>query len=310
MAAVEMSADRVQVVLVGRHSMLGASRQAVESIGGRVLAELDWEQVVAGADLLGVRPLFVVDVRGVGEDLLAAALPWIDEAATSVEAQVVVSLDESSIDIVTATLLGRHVQLLCEPALTDLVLALALAAQSVGHGAITDTAYEGEAARLKRLNEEVARIAEVLSRLSRRDAGDRRRDVPVIAERQTTFGAEPMHDIVIDPGEIRRAIRGRRLRDQFFGTGLFEEPGWDMILDLFAAQIEGVRVSVSSLCIAAAVAPTTALRWVTKLTEAGLFEREPDPFDRRRAYIELSEGAEQSMRDYMSSLRRAGLSLA
>jgi hypothetical protein len=40
---------------------------------------------------------------------------------------------------------------------------------------------------------------------------------------------------------------------------LFADPGWDILLDLYAARQEGKQVSVSSLCIAAAVPPTTAL---------------------------------------------------
>ena len=43
-----------------------------------------------------------------------------------------------------------------------------------------------------------------------------------------------------------------------------------VLLDLFAAELEGNRVSVSSLCIAAGVAPTTALRWIARMTDMGL----------------------------------------
>jgi DNA-binding transcriptional ArsR family regulator len=179
----------------------------------------------------------------------------------------------------------------------------------LGEAVIADTAYEGEAVRLKRLNEEVARIAETLSRLTRRDAGEQRHGTD-FADHDQAFVGPPLDDIVIDPAEIRRAIRGRRMRDAYFRTGLFEEPGWDMLLDLFAAELERTRVSVSSLCIAAAVAPTTALRWISKLTDAGLFERRPDPFDRRRAYMELSDRGSRAMRDYVGALRRSGLSLA
>ena len=42
-----------------------------------------------------------------------------------------------------------------------------------------------------------------------------------------------------------------------------------MLLDLLAARLERERVSVSSLCIAAAVPPTTALRWIRTLTDKG-----------------------------------------
>ena len=99
------------------------------------------------------------------------------------------------------------------------------------------------------------------------------------------------------------------MRDQFFGVGLFEDPAWDMLLDLFAADLEGARVSVSSLCIAAAVAPTTALRWIAKMVDAGLFAREPDPFDRRRAFMALTGRARDGMRGYFVAMARAGLAI-
>ena len=83
-----------------------------------------------------------------------------------------------------------------------------------------------------------------------------------------------------------------------------------MLLDLFAAELERAQVSVSSLCIAAAVAPTTALRWIARMTEAGLFERRPDPFDRRRAFMGLSRRASLGMRHYFTALRQAGMAIA
>ena len=46
-----------------------------------------------------------------------------------------------------------------------------------------------------------------------------------------------------------------------FGEGLFADPAWDIMLDLFAARIEGKDITVSSAGIAACVPPTTALRW-------------------------------------------------
>ncbi|MGJ3628472.1 hypothetical protein AB5I41_18845 [Sphingomonas sp. MMS24-JH45] len=57
-----------------------------------------------------------------------------------------------------------------------------------------------------------------------------------------------------------------------------------MLLDLFAAELERARVSVSSLCIAAAVAPTTALRWIGRMASenAGARPRSRRPSPRLR----------------------------
>jgi hypothetical protein len=117
-------------------------------------------------------------------------------------------------------------------------------------------------------------------------------------------------EILIEPSDIRRAIKGRRTRDKFFGHDLFADPAWDMLLDLFAAELENKRVPVTSLCAASAVAPTTALRWISKLTDLGIIIRCPDHFDKRKTHVALSERASLAMRRYIADMRREGLPLA
>jgi DNA-binding MarR family transcriptional regulator len=99
-------------------------------------------------------------------------------------------------------------------------------------------------------------------------------------------------------------IRARRLRDQFFRSELFADPAWDMLLDLFAARLEKRKVAVSSLCIAAAVPPTTALRWIKSLSDQGLFVRIADAEDGRRVFIELSDDAAAAMDAYLRAAQR------
>jgi DNA-binding MarR family transcriptional regulator len=99
-------------------------------------------------------------------------------------------------------------------------------------------------------------------------------------------------------------IRARRLRDRFFHSEIFADPAWDMLLDLFAARLEKRRVAVSSLCIAAAVPPTTALRWIKSLSDQGLFVRIADAEDGRRVFIELSDGAAAAMEAYLRAVQR------
>ena len=59
---------------------------------------------------------------------------------------------------------------------------------------------------------------------------------------------------------------------------------------------------VTSLCIAAAVPATTALRWIAQMTEMGLLVREQDPEDKRRAFIALSDSAADAMARYFDEL--------
>src|SRR3546814_19760209 len=69
---------------------------------------------------------------------------------------------------------------------------------------------------------------------------------------------------------------------------LFGEPAWDMLLDLYAAALEGRRLSVSSSCLAAGVPPTTALRWQRLLVERELVARVPELEENRRPSLQLT----------------------
>jgi DNA-binding MarR family transcriptional regulator len=97
-------------------------------------------------------------------------------------------------------------------------------------------------------------------------------------------------------------IRARRLRSRHFEEELFADPAWDMLLDLLQAEISQLRVPVSSLCIAAAVPPTTALRWLKTLVEEGVFVRRADPHDGRRVFVELAPESSQALRRYFAEV--------
>jgi DNA-binding MarR family transcriptional regulator len=112
------------------------------------------------------------------------------------------------------------------------------------------------------------------------------------------------------PPLARQIIAYRQARARFFDAGLFGDPAWDMLLDLTAAHGEGTQVSVTSLCIAAGVPATTALRWLTQMVASGIFVRVPDPADGRRAFIALSEKAIAAMTGYFASLRAPVLQAA
>lgn len=105
-----------------------------------------------------------------------------------------------------------------------------------------------------------------------------------------------------EPRLIRRIIHQRQLRSRFLPGDLFADPVWDMLLDLTAATAEHRRVSVSSLCIASGVPPTTALRWITQMGDAGLVQRFEDHTDRRRVFIALTESAIGSMARYFRAI--------
>ena len=83
-------------------------------------------------------------------------------------------------------------------------------------------------------------------------------------------------------------LRTRRQRELFLCLELFGEPAWDIMLDLFVNQEQGIPVSVSSLCIAASVPNSTAFRWIDNLTKQGIIIQIADPDDRRRTWVRLA----------------------
>ncbi len=119
---------------------------------------------------------------------------------------------------------------------------------------------------------------------------------PAEAERQT-----------ITAKYVRNIIKARRLREQYFVAELFADPAWDILLDLMAAHLENRLVSVSSLCIAACVPPTTALRWVRTMTESGILIRRADITDGRRVFITLSQETIAGLIGYFANVRRQRL---
>ena len=93
---------------------------------------------------------------------------------------------------------------------------------------------------------------------------------------------------LIDTHRVKKIIAFRSMRNRMFGGDLFGEPVWDMLLDLFLAQLQQRRISVTSLAIASNVPTTTALRYIEMMIEAQLVERLDDPSDGRRKMIALT----------------------
>lgn len=94
-------------------------------------------------------------------------------------------------------------------------------------------------------------------------------------------------------------LRWRRQRDLFFEPGLFADPAWDILLELYAAELGDYPMAVTSLCIGAAVPITTALRWIRLLEQKGIVTRTPDPRDGRRILVRLSQKGSTAMSAFM-----------
>ena len=257
----------------------------------------------AGLRLAGVSP--VTEASSRLDRQLSLGLAWADlgecwpddglverlQGLADGGTPVVVSIKPGLIDFADAAFADRPVQLLVDPDMIEQAAALSLAlAVRPSVGRVHDVGRDN-AVRLRQLSDEVGRIAASLARLSSVPESPAR---PAITPRE--FGDLPP----IEGERVRSVIRARRMRARFFDEQLFADPAWDMLLDLLQAEIAQHRVPVSSLCIAAAVPATTALRWIKTMTDAGLFARRADPHDGRRIFVELSPAASAAMRQYFA----------
>ncbi|MEO5773811.1 MAG: MarR family winged helix-turn-helix transcriptional regulator [Sphingomicrobium sp.] len=204
----------------------------------------------------------------------------------------VVSASVDLLDPVVARIDGCGIEIVIDgdDAARATALAVALASAS-WPTRFSDASADRNADRLRQLSDEVSRIASTLARLS---------TGPQMPPRPLELPASDSPDVSADT--VRTVIRARRLRSRFFTEELFADPAWDMLLDLLQAEIAQLRVPVSSLCIAASVPATTALRWLKTMTEQGLFLRRADPHDGRRVFVELAPQASQALRRYFAEV--------
>ena len=90
-------------------------------------------------------------------------------------------------------------------------------------------------------------------------------------------------------------FRIRRLRARHLAGLSLGEPAWDILLDLAVAQYWRRETSVTSLCIAADVPSTTALRWISSMTKEGVIVRRACQRDGRRSFLAISPASYQAM---------------
>jgi hypothetical protein len=303
--AVSIFADRVRVREEIRDDVAAAGLAVREC--GTVATLLDGEpQALGEVVLLDCPEVSAVEL---------AALSRLDIRVARSGAHLVISTTVEALDDVFACCDQSHPQILVDPSRAERVIALGRVLARVPNLRLRELA-EDERLTLLRLTERVGEIAARLERLGTDEAAPRwnpaafRFESPAPAysgpdgddesERLVRAPRPPLPD----PRLVRTIIRQRQLRGKFFDGELFADPAWDMLLDLTAARAEHTRVSVTSLCIASGVPPTTALRWIGQMTQAGLLERLEDDTDRRRAFIALSAQAADGMARYFAELGR------
>ena len=294
----------ISPILVAGSSVVARNRGValVEAAGVRLAAVVPIADAIERIELQAKAGAIWVELDHDAGEPLDRLLDRIDRDAAAGHYAAVVCASPPLIDLVAARLNSGAVDLLIaedgnDEAARVAALALALAARP-GGARLADAASDTSGARLRQLTDEVARIAATLARLSTGPGASPL--VPPVTMRSEAD--QPAAEI--SPDVIRSVIRARRVRDRFFPDDLFADPAWDMLLDLTQAELSHTRVPVSSLCIAASVPATTALRWIKTLTDTGLVVRRPDPHDGRRVFVEMAPTTSQAMRHYFGEVGR------
>ena len=135
---------------------------------------------------------------------------------------------------------------------------------------------------------EISRVLEETARLVRQHAEGPTSSTNELKERVPTIA------------QVRAIITARRLRREYLGLDV-SDATWAMMLELFAAGLEGRRVHQTMLCVTAAVAQTTALRVTRKLLDAGIFLGAADAKDDRLLILRLSDDAARRIRTYLAA---------
>lgn len=133
-----------------------------------------------------------------------------------------------------------------------------------------------------------------------RQVADMAQGLAALADRLVGQGpASPAETIDVAEGDcvafLESQFRIRRLRARHLPALSLGEPAWDILLDLAVAQYWRRETSVTSLCIAADVPSTTALRWINSMTREGLIVRRPCQRDGRRSFLAIAPDTYQAM---------------
>jgi hypothetical protein len=138
---------------------------------------------------------------------------------------------------------------------------------------------------------EISRVLEETARIVRRHAEVQSQ--PVLPERDAGAPLE------ITAPLVRAILRIRRLRAEFLPVA-GGDPAWTMILELYAAELEGKPLHQARLIATAEVPHTTGLRIAQGLLASGVFVSRPDPVHARRRVLALSAETAAQVRTYLS----------
>lgn len=98
-------------------------------------------------------------------------------------------------------------------------------------------------------------------------------------------------------------LSNRRLRSQLLPEGYFGEAAWHMLLELYIAQFEQRKSTVTDICNSSDEPQTTALRWIKILETDLLIQSTASHLDRRCRYLQLTDRGVELIERYFIGRR-------
>lgn len=156
---------------------------------------------------------------------------------------------------------------------------------------------ENEISEYVLLESRIAEISRQLNELAESASNLLFSNLDYESKRSKLVASKRSKRAILNAAKITYSLRRSR-SNLFKDDSLFGEPAWDILLDLFIADLKGVSLSISDACIGSASAQTTALRWIGVLQESEIVARSRDPRDARRAHLSLTDKGFNLMQTY------------
>lgn len=109
---------------------------------------------------------------------------------------------------------------------------------------------------------------------------------------------ETPKSVLSDRAMVECMISGRQLRRELFDVGLFADPVWDILLELYRANIDRQRITIAKLCDATALPASTAVRYIRALVEERIVVTEAIPAGQQDTVPKLTETGVVTMRAF------------
>ena len=116
--------------------------------------------------------------------------------------------------------------------------------------------------------------------------------------KSTPTGTLPADELTL-VNAAKRIIKIRDARRKYLPESYFEEPAYNILLDLYVANAEKRIVYVNDACIASNTPTSTALRWISILVRDGFAIRYRDDKDARRTILEITPVGGRAIADML-----------